>query len=291
MYEQISAMFMDPKIQEAAKQRLLEGLQGADPKQQRMQAIADALRAAGKSMATTPGDLLSGLAAASGAGADAYAAGQQPSGDGGKLALSLIDKVTNAQKAQDMSQYRQSETERRSEADAARREANNRRIGALERRLEITDAFNRGRLAQGDKRIAQGDQRLEQGQQRIDDQKAYRERTAAISEKNAETARMNAERIRGGRGADPRKIQIDAAEHLRKARESIYSGINEFSTPEEKTAAEQQFAAYKSEFETNLSAAGGGSQQPQKITDKAGYDALPSGTRFIAPDGSIRIKP
>jgi hypothetical protein len=30
---------------------------------------------------------------------------------------------------------------------------------------------------------------------------------------------------------------------------------------------------------------------PQKIDSKAAFDALPSGTRFVAPDGSIRIKP
>jgi hypothetical protein len=31
--------------------------------------------------------------------------------------------------------------------------------------------------------------------------------------------------------------------------------------------------------------------QPRQITDKAQFDALPSGTQFVAPDGSLRVKP
>lgn len=36
---------------------------------------------------------------------------------------------------------------------------------------------------------------------------------------------------------------------------------------------------------------GGQQGQPQRVNDKAAFDALPSGTRFVAPDGSVRIKP
>ncbi|HEV2517912.1 MAG TPA: hypothetical protein VGV07_21855 [Devosia sp.] len=32
-------------------------------------------------------------------------------------------------------------------------------------------------------------------------------------------------------------------------------------------------------------------QQPQQITDAAQYQALPSGTQYVAPDGTVRVKP
>lgn len=34
-----------------------------------------------------------------------------------------------------------------------------------------------------------------------------------------------------------------------------------------------------------------GTSQPKAVSSKAQFDALPSGTRFVAPDGSIRVKP
>lgn len=36
---------------------------------------------------------------------------------------------------------------------------------------------------------------------------------------------------------------------------------------------------------------GGLATQPQPVGDKSSYDALPSGTQFVAPDGTIRVKP
>jgi len=56
--------------------------------------------------------------------------------------------------------------------------------------------------------------------------------------------------------------------------------------------SDEDMATLRSEFGGGKAApAAGGDQGPVKITSDAEFDALPSGTMFLAPDGSVRRKP
>jgi len=188
MYDQIQAMFSRPEVQKLLQQRVMETLQGPaapDP-------MAEGMRAAGSALINTPGNFLSGIAAASGAGASAADKAARTPPPGGKDAIAIINSLINAGKATDLDRYRMNNLDRMAERDRARgayesgnlalretlmllRDAlGNRNAANAEARTGIAQqqadttasnvqsqiATRQGQLEQGDRRLDQGDRRL-----------------------------------------------------------------------------------------------------------------------------------
>ncbi|MCA1628391.1 MAG: hypothetical protein LC742_10565 [Acidobacteria bacterium] len=83
------------------------------------------------------------------------------------------EKRERAEAAADL-EYKRAQTENqrqlpvyRTEEQRRKEEEGVRRLDALERRVETTDAYNQGRLGQGDRRLDQSDRQLGQGDQRL----------------------------------------------------------------------------------------------------------------------------
>jgi hypothetical protein len=86
-------------------------------------------------------------------------------------------------------------------------------------------------------------------------------------------------------------------------RQHAYDMLNSAQGPEAykaviRTMRMEMQAALQAPSQVRNELRGGGhagdqksSSQPRQITDKAQFDALPSGTQFVAPDGSLRVKP
>jgi hypothetical protein len=85
---------------------------------------------------------------------------------------------------------------------------------------------------------------------------------------------------------DPTKL--GAAITSRSAMDAQASELSRIAAGIEKTAMESHGKAYKAR---DVSGGPGPSGGLAKITDDAGYNALPSGSTFIGPDGKTRRKP
>jgi hypothetical protein len=102
-----------------------------------------------------------------------------------------------------------------------------------------------------------------------------------------------------GRGGGQRGLNVD--EEGRTAGErnaaftderNIYNTIRKAQANGEEVG--QDRAAWADQYENRIRGGRqqqGGQQQLRQITTQTAYDALPSGTEFIAPDGSHRRKP
>ena len=257
-----------------------ELMETVNPQKVRAQNIKRALAQASMALATTPGNFLTGLSAAAGTGANAYLTAQDEAEQQRMKAMQLVQMAQQKDK--------------------------DRRLALLH------DAFGVGRSLQNDK-IAEEerqygrrkDERQEARQTRLDDSLIrYRERprigggAAGLSDNQVATIKRS---IRREMDTERRRLEDEAEMNENLTPDEIERRVDDvrreaedyYGISVDDGASGENPAPQVSNPST--SAANGSIVQPPnaapKIMTKAQYDALPSGTVYIAPDGSQRRKP
>ena len=327
MLSQLQTLFSNPEIQAAMEKRVLESLMPT-----KTSPWAAALRAGGTALATTPGNFLQGLAAATGPAAEAHAAAKAPDKNASIAAMKMLDDMVNLGKAQSTEDNRVAEHKRRMERDEQRGKYEQGRLGALLEGLGIkrllADSLVDRRENQNVNDAARTGAYVDNVGSQIDRRGFQTENDTArtgIMQQNADTnasraataARQGDERNAIARQrAENEQARIKKMEAEGIGGDRVYNEANRIlqnmqkeMVPEAGTSTEADYKAgleaYQTERkkfiqglspelrkrfegESQAPAAGG---TPAKINSKAEFDALPSGTRFIAPDGKVRIKP
>lgn len=292
-------MFSNPQIQQAMEQRLLESLMPTkkDP-------WKEAMRAGGTALINTPGNFLQGLAASTAPAAEAHAAASTPDKASGTTAMKLLDDMLNLGKAESLDKNRTLEHERRLERDAAISKNEQGRLSALLEGLGIkkvlADSLIERRGVQNENdvtRIGIAQQNADTTERRTNESIRQGDDRIEIARKRAETDAKRVSSI-GGAGANPDRIYNEAQRIIQAERKNRIPDRST-STEDDYQAAVREYEQWERSFVGGLSPevrdkfSGGGQAAggPAKIGSKAEFDALPSGTQFIAPDGSVRIKP
>jgi len=252
----LQAMFSNPELRQALEQRVLESL--TPPKRN---PLGDALRAGGTALMSTPGNFLTGAAAATGPAAQAYSDANKRDPGSTKSALELIDNLVNMGKAESTYDAKMAENARKSAFDdrslnikdvlaiIAQQKANTadldvegknryregqvdigqqnagtnaQKANTADLDVEGKNRYREGQVDIGQRNADTNAQKANANDRNVDSNIATRSGQLAVSQRNADTTRMNTES-----SIDYRKrMATDRETRTRQDQDNINKGLS-----------------------------------------------------------------